>query len=62
MRRIDCSDFLPLGIACKHVLAAADDEELLDQARAHVREQHPDAELDEDRIREAIAAATRPAV
>jgi len=41
VRHIDCSDFLPFGIACKHVLEADTDEELLERARAHTREEHP---------------------
>jgi predicted small metal-binding protein len=54
VRRIDCSDFLPGAVACKHVLEAETDEELLEQARAHVRDEHPDLELDEARVREAV--------
>jgi Protein of unknown function (DUF1059) len=37
MRRIDCSDFLPGAIACKHVVEAETDEELLELARTHAR-------------------------
>jgi predicted small metal-binding protein len=55
VRRIDCSDFLPLGIACKHVLEAENEEELVEQARAHAREEHPDAEFDEEGVRALIA-------
>ena len=55
MRRIDCADFLPLGIACKHVLEAVNDEELLEQARQHVREEHLDTDFDEERVRDLIA-------
>jgi predicted small metal-binding protein len=54
MRRIDCSDFLPGAIACKHVVEAETDEELLELARTHAREEHPDLELDEERVRVAV--------
>ena len=57
MRRIDCADFLPLGIACKHVLEAVDDEELLQQARQHAQDEHPETDFDEKRVRELIARA-----
>jgi predicted small metal-binding protein len=62
VRHIDCSDFLPLGIACKHVLEADTDEELLERARTHARDEHPETELDESRLREVVAATARPAV
>jgi predicted small metal-binding protein len=54
VRRIDCSDFLPGAIACKHVLEGETDEELLQQARTHAREEHPELEFDEERVREAV--------
>src|SRR5919201_3850604 len=52
MRRITCSD-LGFG-ACKHVIEAVRDEELLERARAHVREKHG-VELDEDVARRLLA-------
>ncbi|HEX9379986.1 MAG TPA: DUF1059 domain-containing protein [Gaiellaceae bacterium] len=55
MRRIDCADFLPFATACKHVLEAETDEELFEQARVHVREEHPDVEFDEEDVRALIA-------
>jgi predicted small metal-binding protein len=54
VRRIDCSDFLPGAIACKHVVEAETDEELLEQARTHARKEHPELELDEERLREKV--------
>jgi predicted small metal-binding protein len=54
VRRIDCSDFLPGAVACKHVLEGETDEELLEQARAHAAEEHPDHEVDEERLREKV--------
>jgi predicted small metal-binding protein len=62
VRHIDCSDFLPLGLACKHVLEAETDEELLEGARTHTLEEHPGVELDEARLRDAVAATVRPGV
>jgi len=44
------------------VLEADTDEELLERARAHTREEHPGAELDDACLREAVAATARPAV
>jgi predicted small metal-binding protein len=55
VRRIDCADFLPLGVACKHVLEGLTDEELLQQARQHAQDEHPDADFDEERVRDLIA-------
>jgi predicted small metal-binding protein len=37
------------------VLEAVDDEELLQQARQHTREEHPGTEFDEERVRDLIA-------
>jgi predicted small metal-binding protein len=54
VRRIDCADFLPLATACKHVIEGEDDEELLERARAHAREEHPEAEFDEEEVRALI--------
>jgi predicted small metal-binding protein len=54
VRRIDCSDFLPGAIACKHVVEAETDEELLERARAHAAEEHPDLEFDEAKVRESV--------
>jgi predicted small metal-binding protein len=58
MRRITCSD-LGFG-ACKHVIEAVRDEELLERARAHVREKHG-VELDEDVARRLLAATAADA-
>ena len=58
MRRIDCADFLPGAIACKHVVEAENEEELVELARAHAREDHPDAEFDEESVRALIARPT----
>jgi predicted small metal-binding protein len=55
VRRIDCADFLPLGVACKHVLEGVNDEELLQQARQHTQDEHPEENFDEERVRDLIA-------
>jgi predicted small metal-binding protein len=55
VRHIDCADFLPGAIACKHVLEAETDEELLEQARSHAREEHAELEFDEEDVRALIA-------
>jgi hypothetical protein len=41
---------------CGEALSAATDEELLGRLRAHTASEHPDAVMDEDRAREAVAA------
>jgi predicted small metal-binding protein len=41
---------------CGHVTAAATDEELVGQLRAHMAAEHPDAVLDEAAARELVAA------
>ena len=55
MKRIDCADFLPTAGACKHVLEGETDEELLRKAEEHAREEHPEAEFDEESVRALIA-------
>ena len=47
MRVIDCD--------CGQVLQAATDEELVQQARRHVDEAHPDMNLSDDEIRGLVA-------
>jgi predicted small metal-binding protein len=54
VRRIDCADFLPLATACKHVIEGETDDELLDRAREHASEEHPEAEFDEEDVRALI--------
>jgi predicted small metal-binding protein len=53
--RIDCADFLPGAIACKHVVEAETEGEALEQARAHAREEHPEVEFDEEDLRALLA-------
>jgi predicted small metal-binding protein len=56
VKRISCTDLIA-GAACKRVLEAETDKELLEQIRAHVAESHPDEPLDEEAVRAWIAAA-----
>jgi predicted small metal-binding protein len=55
VRRIDCADFLPFATACKHVIEGEDEEELLERAREHARDEHPDLPFDEEDVRALIA-------
>jgi predicted small metal-binding protein len=48
MRAIDCP--------CGHRLIGADDEELVDLARAHIEEHHPDMERTDEELRDRVAA------
>lgn len=47
MRVIECN-------LCGEVVQAGDDEELRREVAAHVADQHPDAGLDDDRVRELV--------
>lgn len=47
MRVIDCE--------CGAVVQAANDDELVGQVRAHVEEEHPDMDLDEEAARKMVA-------
>lgn len=46
MRVIDCE--------CGAIVQAANDEELAGQVRAHVEEEHPDMQLDDDALRRMV--------
>jgi predicted small metal-binding protein len=47
MRVIDCD--------CGQTLQAANDDDLVKQARAHVDEQHPDLDMSDDQVRELVS-------
>jgi predicted small metal-binding protein len=47
MRVIDCD--------CGHTLQAANDDDLVRVARAHVDEVHPDMDIDEEGLRSLVA-------
>jgi predicted small metal-binding protein len=48
MRAIDCP--------CGHRLDAVDDQELLQRAREHIAEHHPEMQRSNEQIRERVAA------
>jgi predicted small metal-binding protein len=48
VRVIDCD--------CGKTLQAAHDDDLIEAVRGHIEEDHPEMELDDDRIRELVAA------
>lgn len=55
MRRITCND-LALGFACSRVIQSETDDDLLDQAVAHAREEHGLDRLDREHARTLIVA------
>ena len=55
MRRISCSD-LALNYACDRIFEAETDEDVLEQALAHARDDHEQAEADSERWRPLITA------
>jgi predicted small metal-binding protein len=55
VKRITCED-LALGFACKQILEAETDDEVVDAAIAHARDEHAADELDPDQVRTLIAA------
>jgi predicted small metal-binding protein len=48
VRVIDCD--------CGRTLHAANDDDLFNAVRGHIEEDHPDMELDDDKVRELITA------
>ena len=60
MKRISCSD-LALGYACDRIFEAETDDEVLEQALAHARDEHGGDGLSEDELRKTIAASSRAA-
>jgi predicted small metal-binding protein len=40
---------------CGTTLQAANDEELADQARDHIAQEHPEMDLDDDAVRKLVA-------
>ena len=47
MRAMDCS--------CGHHMEAANDEELFEQARAHVDDDHPEMDLSDEELHDILA-------
>ena len=56
MKRITCSD-LALGHACDRIFEAENDEEVLEQALAHARDDHGEAEADSERWRPLLSGS-----
>ena len=56
MKRISCID-LALGHACDRIFEAETDDEVLEQALAHARDDHGDAEAESDRWRPLVKSA-----
>jgi predicted small metal-binding protein len=57
VKRITCID-LALGYACDRVFEAESDDEVLEQALAHAREEHGEPDVDAERWRPLVS---RPA-
>ena len=57
MKRISCSD-LALGYACDRILEADTDDEVLEQALAHARDDHGEQDADRERWRPLLAPAS----
>jgi predicted small metal-binding protein len=55
VKRITCID-LALGYACDRVFEAENEEEVLEQALAHARDEHGEAEVDTERWRPLVSA------
>jgi predicted small metal-binding protein len=55
VKRITCID-LALGYACDRVFEAENEEEVLEQALAHARDEHGEAEADTERWRPLVSA------
>ena len=56
MKRISCID-LALGYACDRMFEAETDDEVLEQALAHARDEHGEAEAESDRWRPLVTSA-----
>jgi predicted small metal-binding protein len=56
MKRISCID-LALGYACDRILEAETDDEVLEQALAHARDDHGEADADTERWRPLVSSA-----
>jgi predicted small metal-binding protein len=55
VKRITCSD-LALGYACNKIIEAETDEEVLEQALAHARDEHGQDDADSERWRPLLTA------
>jgi predicted small metal-binding protein len=55
VKRISCID-LALGYACDRIIEAETDEEVLEQALAHARDEHGESDADRERWRTLLAS------
>jgi predicted small metal-binding protein len=58
VKRISCID-LALGYACDRIFEAETDDEVLERALAHVRDDHGEADADRERWRSLVTSASR---
>ena len=56
MKRISCID-LALGYACDRIFEAETDEEVLEQALAHAREEHGESDTESERWRSLVKSS-----
>ena len=56
MKRISCVD-LALGYACDRMFEAETDDEVLEQALAHARDEHGENDSDSERWRSLVKTA-----
>ena len=56
MKRISCSD-LALGYACDRIFEAESDDDVLEQALVHARDDHGEQDADSERWRTLLAPA-----
>jgi predicted small metal-binding protein len=56
VKRLSCID-LALGYACDRVFEAETADEVLEQALAHARDDHGEADVESDRWRALVASA-----
>jgi predicted small metal-binding protein len=55
VRRISCED-LALGFACKRILEAETDDELIERAILHARDDHAEEDVDREELRAVVAS------
>jgi predicted small metal-binding protein len=56
VKRISCID-LALGYACDRIFEAETDDEVLEQALAHARDDHGETEIESERWRSLVTSS-----
>ena len=56
MRRISCTD-LALNVACDRIFEAETDDDVLEQARVHARDDHDEPDADAEPWRQLVKSA-----